>query len=47
MRKEFKFRKHIVNDCKEIVEEVFEDHYFTLEEDYLINSANHHNLSLE
>lgn len=49
VRKEFKFRQHIINDCKEIIEEVFEDPIalHIRRGDYLINSDNHHNLSLE
>ena len=41
VRKEFKFRQHIVNDCKEIVEEVFEDPIalHIRRGDYLINSS--------
>ena len=50
IRKDFTFKKKIQNECKEIVEEVFDQDPIALHirrGDFLINSGNHHNLSLE
>jgi len=50
IRKDFTFKKKIRDECKEIVEEVFDQDPIALHirrGDFLINSGNHHNLSLE
>ena len=50
IRRDFIFKKRIRNDCKEIVEEVFDQDPIALHirrGDFLINSGNHHNLSLD
>ena len=48
VKKEFTFRDHIVGECEEILD-LFEEPIglHIRRGDYLINSANHHNLSLE
>jgi hypothetical protein len=50
IRKEFTFNSKIQSECKSIVEEVFDQSPIALHVrrgDFLINSGNHHNLSLE
>jgi hypothetical protein len=50
IRKDFTFKKKISDECKEIVEEVFDQDPIALHirrGDFLINSENHHNLSLD
>ena len=50
IRKEFTFKKTIQDDCKEIVESVFDQGPIALHirrGDYLINAENHHNLGLD
>jgi hypothetical protein len=50
IRKDFTFKKKIQDECKEIVEEVFDQNPIALHirrGDFLINSANHHNLSID
>lgn len=50
IRKDFTFKKKIQDECKEIVEEVFDQDPIALHirrGDFLINSGNHHNLTLE
>ena len=50
IRRDFIFKKSIRDDCKEIVEEVFDQDPIALHirrGDFLINSGNHHNLSLD
>ena len=50
IRKDFTFKKKIQDECKEIVEEVFDQNPIALHirrGDFLINSGNHHNLSLD
>jgi len=50
IRKDFTFKKKIRDECKEIVEEVFDQDPIALHirrGDFLINSGNHHNLSLD
>ena len=49
VKKQFTFKKQIVDECSEIVEECFEEPIalHIRRGDFLINSANHHNLSLE
>ena len=49
VRQQFTFKKQIVDECKEIVETCFENpiSLHIRRGDFLINSANHHNLSLE
>lgn len=50
IRKDFTFKKQIQDECKEIIEEVFDQKPIALHirrGDFLINSGNHHNLSLE
>ena len=50
IRRDFIFKKKIRDECKEIVEEVFDQDPIALHirrGDFLINSANHHNLSLD
>jgi len=50
IRKQFTFKQHIQDDCKEIVEELFDQGPIALHirrGDFLINSGNHHNLSIE
>ena len=46
---QFTFKKHIVDECKEIVEECFEEPIalHIRRGDFLINSANHHNQTLD
>ncbi len=48
IREQFTFKKHIVDECEEIVEECFEDPIalHIRRGDFLINSANHHNQTL-
>ncbi len=48
VKKEFTFRDEIVNECKEVLE-LFEDPIalHIRRGDYLINNANHHNLTME
>ena len=50
VRNQFTFKKKISDECKEIVEEVFDQDPIALHirrGDFLINSGNHHNLSLD
>ena len=49
IRQDFTFKKKIRNECKEIVDEVFDEPIalHIRRGDFLINSGNHHNLSLE
>ena len=50
IRRDFIFKKRIRDECKEIVEEVFDQDPIALHirrGDFLINSGNHHNLSLD
>lgn len=50
IRKDFTFKKQIQDECKEIVEEVFDQNPIALHirrGDFLINSGNHHNLPIE
>ena len=50
IRQDFTFKKKIQDECKEIVDEVFDRKPIALHirrGDFLINSGNHHNLSLE
>jgi len=50
IRKDFTFKKQIQDECKEIVEEVFDQNPIALHMrggDFLSNSGNHHNLSIE
>ena len=50
IRKDFIFKKRIRDECTEIVEEVFDQDPIALHirrGDFLINSANHHNLSID
>ena len=49
IRKDFTFKKPFVDECKEIVESVFNDPIalHIRRGDFLINSGNHHNLPLE
>ena len=49
VRKQFTFKKQIVDDCNEIVEECFDDPIalHIRRGDFLINSQNHHNQSLD
>jgi len=49
IRKDFTFKKPFVDECKEIVESVFDDPIalHIRRGDFLINSGNHHNLPLE
>ena len=50
IRRDFIFKKRILDECKEIVEEVFDQDPIALHirrGDFLINSGNHHNLSLD
>ena len=50
IRRDFIFKKRIRDECKEIVEEVFDQDPIALHirrGDFLINSGNHHNLSID
>ena len=50
VRKQFTFKEEIVKDCQPIVEELLDEGPIALHirrGDFLINSGNHHNLSLE
>ena len=49
VRSQFTFKKQIVNECKEIVEDCFEEPIalHIRRGDFLINSANHYNQSLD
>tara|TARA_Y100001935_G_scaffold191497_1_gene159697 strand:- start:1697 stop:2506 length:810 start_codon:yes stop_codon:yes gene_type:complete len=49
IRQHFTFKKQIVDECREIVDSCFEDPValHIRRGDFLINSANHHNLPLE
>ncbi|HCX21907.1 MAG TPA: alpha-1,2-fucosyltransferase, partial [Cytophagales bacterium] len=49
VRSQFTFKKEIVDECKEIVEECFEEPIalHIRRGDFIINSANHHNQSLD
>ena len=49
IKKDFTFKKQIRDECKEIVEELFEDPIalHVRRGDYLINSGNHHNLTID
>jgi len=49
VRSQFTFKKEIIDECKEIIEECFEDPValHIRRGDFLINSANHYNQSLD
>ena len=49
IRKDFTFKKQIRDECKEIIEEVFDNPIalHVRRGDFLINHANHHNLSMD
>jgi hypothetical protein len=50
VRKQFAFKEEIIKDCQSIVEELLDEGPIALHirrGDFLINSDNHHNLSLE
>ena len=50
IRKQFAFKEEIVKDCQPIVEELLDEGPIALHirrGDFLINSGNHHNLSIE
>lgn len=50
IRKDFTFKKKIQDECREIVQEVFDQDPISLHirrGDFLINSGNHHNLSID
>ena len=50
VRKQFVFKEEIIKDCQPIVEELLDEGPIALHirrGDFLINSGNHHNLSLE
>jgi len=49
VRKQFTFKKQIIDECNEIIEDVYDDPIalHIRRGDFLINSGNHHNLSIE
>ena len=49
VRKQFTFKKEIIDECNEIIEDVYDDPIalHIRRGDFLINSGNHHNLSIE
>ena len=49
IRKDFAFKKQIRDECREIIEEVFDNPIalHVRRGDFLINHANHHNLSMD
>jgi len=49
IRKDFTFKKEIINECSDIVEDIYDDPIalHIRRGDFLINSGNHHNLSLD
>lgn len=49
VREHFTFKKHIINECSDIIEDVFDDPIclHIRRGDFLINSANHHNQTLD
>ena len=49
VRTQFTFKKHIIDECSDIIEDVFDDPIclHIRRGDFLINSANHHNQTLD